>query len=98
MRSTLGTTEEDLSHVVIGHDGAEQGMRAHVVDCDGNDLADKPRIAVEHDDPVTGRAAGELDEIAFMLAAPLGAVAGALDEDGDSLAKEPLVLLLTNAI
>ena len=39
---------------VLGDDGTEQRVRADVVDGDGNDLADQPRVAVEDDDAVVG--------------------------------------------
>ena len=52
---------------VLGHHRAEERVRGDVVDRHRNDLADQPRVAVEDDDPVAGRAAGELDDVAARL-------------------------------
>src|SRR5436190_6745524 len=77
---------------MFGHYGTEQRVRADVIDGDGDDLADEAGVAVEDSDPVVGRAAGELKEVAVILAAMSGAVAGAFDENFDPRTEELLAV------
>src|SRR6267142_1278898 len=82
-------------------------MSAHVVNGYGNDLADQPRIAVEDDDPVAGRATGELKDVvalvgpthweAYASRSP-GPVAWPFDEHLDPLAEEFLAVLLADPV
>src|SRR5262249_23946428 len=83
---------------VIGDDGAEQCMRADVVDGDGNYFADEARVAIEDDNAIVGRAAGELNDLALVFAAGLRAVASSFDEDLDALTEEALAVLFADSV
>src|SRR6187399_2446265 len=79
---------------VLGHDSPEQRVRRDIINRQWDNLPDKPRIALEDDDPVTVRAAHELNEVALVLAAVLRPVARAFYEHLHTLAKQQLVVLL----
>src|SRR5215469_6209273 len=69
---------------------AEEREWAGLVDLDGDCLADEPRIAVEHDDMIGHRPAGQL--LRAGLALPRAIFAEALDQYFDRIANAAAVI------
>ncbi len=78
-------------------DGTEQGVAACVMDEDGAKLSGLALVAVPDDDAIAVRSACHLTQRAG-LAAPDRQLAGAFNQNFDSLAEESQVIFLTDGV